>query len=69
MEKQEFSLGEYLAGGIERIVKRAVRATLTDPRESAFMARFALSSVKRPANVLRRRKAVPSPPVTVSANI
>ena len=44
MEKQEFSLGEYLAGGIERIVKRAVRATLTDPRESAFMARFALSS-------------------------
>ena len=44
MEKQEFSLGEYLAGGIERIVKRAVLATLTDPRESVFMARFALSS-------------------------
>ena len=44
MEKQEFNLGEYLAGGIERIVKRAVRATLTDPRESAFMARFALST-------------------------
>ena len=44
MEKQEFSLGEYLAGGIEKIIKRAVRATLTDPRESAFMTRFALSS-------------------------
>lgn len=53
MEKQEFNLGEYLAGGIERIVKRAILATLTDPRESAFMARFALASreaVKKRAN-------------------
>ena len=44
MENEEFNLGEYLTGGVERIVKGAVRATLTDPRESAFMARFALSS-------------------------
>ena len=44
MEDKEFNLGEYLTGGVERIVKGAVRATLTDPRESAFMARFAMSS-------------------------
>ena len=44
MEEKEFNLGEYLTSGVEKIVKGAVRATLSDPRESAFMARFALSS-------------------------
>ena len=44
MENKEFNLVEYMTGGVERIVKEAVRATLTNPRESAFMARFALSS-------------------------
>ena len=44
MENKEFDLGAYLMAGVEKIVKGAVKATLTDPRESAFMARFALSS-------------------------
>ena len=44
MQNQEFQLGAYLTNGVEKIVKGAVRATLTDPKESAFMARFALSS-------------------------
>lgn len=44
MENQEFQLGAYLTNGVEKIVKGAIRATLTDPKESAFMARFALSS-------------------------
>ena len=44
MENKEFNLVEYMTSGVERIVKGAVKATLTDPRESAFMARFALSS-------------------------
>lgn len=44
MENQEFQLGTYLTNGVEKIVKGAIRATLTDPKESAFMARFALSS-------------------------
>lgn len=44
MENQEFQLGTYLTHGVENIVKGAIRATLTDPRESAFLARFALSS-------------------------
>ena len=44
MEKKEFDLGAYLTNGVEEIVKGAVRATFTDPKESAFMARFALAS-------------------------
>lgn len=57
MEEQEFQLGTYLTNGVEKIVKGAVRATLTDPKESAFMARFALSS--REAS-RRRAKAAES---------
>lgn len=44
MEKNDFQLGAYLTNGVEKIVKGAIRATLTDPRESAFMAKFALAS-------------------------
>ena len=44
MENKDFDLGAYLTDGVEQIVKGAVKATLSDPRESAFMARFALSS-------------------------
>ena len=44
MEHKEFDLGAYLTGGVEKIVKGAIKATLTDPRESAFMTKFALSS-------------------------
>ena len=43
---QPFDLQEYLSAGVEKIVKEAVRATLRNPRESAFMARFAIASVK-----------------------
>ncbi len=44
MAENEFNLGEYLTGGVEKIVKGAVRATLKDPKESVFMARYALAS-------------------------
>ncbi len=44
METHDFDLGRYLSGGVANIVKRALRATLSDPKESAFMARFALAS-------------------------
>ncbi len=40
----DFDLGAYLSEGVENIVKSALRATLSEPRESAFFARFALSS-------------------------
>ena len=45
-ENSTFDLQQYLTEGVEVIVRDALRATLRDPRESAFMARFAKASVK-----------------------
>ncbi len=39
-----FDLQAYLTGGVEKIVAGAIRATLRNPRESAFMLRFAAAS-------------------------
>ena len=50
--EQEFDLERYLSGGVENIVKGALRATLKDPRESLFIARYALAS--KEATKLRR---------------
>ncbi|MBR1560664.1 MAG: radical SAM protein [Clostridia bacterium] len=47
-----FDLQTYLTNGAEQIVKDAVRATLRNPRESAFMAKYALASA---AGARRRR--------------
>lgn len=40
----DFNLEKYLTGGVEKIVKGAVKATLSNPQESIFMAKYALSS-------------------------
>lgn len=42
----KFDIQAYLARGVENIVSGALRATLRDPRESAFMVRFAAASRK-----------------------
>lgn len=44
MEYNDFQLGTYLTNGVEKIVKGAIRATITDPKESAFMVSFARAS-------------------------
>lgn len=41
---ENFDLQEYLTGGVERIVSESIKATLRDPRESAFMLKFAAAS-------------------------
>ena len=41
---QNFDLQAYLTGGVERVVADAIKATLKNPRESAFMLRFAAAS-------------------------
>lgn len=41
---QEFDLQAYLTDGVERIVTNAVKATWKNPKESAFMLRFAAAS-------------------------
>ncbi len=51
MEKA-FDIHEYMAKGVERVVTDALRATLKNPKESAFMAKFAIAS--RAASKRRR---------------
>ncbi len=41
---KEFDIQEYMTRGVERVVSDAIRATLKNPKESAYMAKFALSS-------------------------
>ena len=41
---EKFDLQAYLSEGIENFMKDVVRATLKNPRESAFMVRFAAAS-------------------------
>ena len=48
-----FDLQEYLTKGVEGIIADAVKATLKNPRESAFMLKFAAASQ---AASRRRRK-------------
>ena len=43
---EQFDIQQYLADGVEQVVKDALKATLKDPRESAFLAKFALASAK-----------------------
>ena len=53
MQEKPFDIQEYMTKGVERVVAEAVRATLKNPRESLFMARFAAAT--RAAGKKRRR--------------
>ena len=50
---EKFDLQEHIARGVERIVGDAIKATAKDPRQSAFMLRFAAAS-RRATNIRRR---------------
>jgi len=50
---EKFDLQEYLTEGVEGIVSEAIKATLKNPKESAFMLRFAAAS--RTASKKRRK--------------
>ena len=52
--REDFDLQSYLTEGVERIVSEAVRATLRNPKESAFMLKFSAASH---AASKKRRKA------------
>ncbi len=43
---EEFDIQKYMTKGVERIVKDALRSTLKNPRESAFMMKFAAAAKK-----------------------
>ena len=40
---ERFDLQKYLTGGVELVLKDALKATLKDPKESAFLVKFAAS--------------------------
>ncbi len=42
--KSEFNLEDYLGNGIENIVKKVIKSSLKNPKESAFVLKYALSS-------------------------
>lgn len=50
---ETFDIQQYLTEGVEQVVKDALKAALKDPRESAFLAKFALAS----AAATKRRQA------------
>ena len=52
---EKINLEEHIARGVEKIVSDTLKATLKDPRESAFMLRFA--SASRRATKIRERLA------------
>ena len=43
---KEFDIQEYMTGGVERVVADSIKATLKNPKESAFMLKFAAASKK-----------------------
>ena len=45
MEK-EFDIASYMTAGVERVVADSIKATLKNPKESAFMLKFAAASKK-----------------------
>ncbi len=51
---EEFNIERYLSGGVEKIVKNALKASLSNPRESIFMGKYAVASKKATA---KRRAA------------
>ena len=42
--KESFDIQAYMTRGVERVVSDAIKATLKDPKESIFMAKFAAAS-------------------------
>ena len=50
---ESFDIQKYMTDGVEKVVSEAIKATLKNPRESAFMLRFAAAS--RAASKKRRK--------------
>lgn len=58
---EKFDIQKYLAEGVEQVVKDALRAMLKDPKESMFLAKFAVASKKASAKREEEEKAEPCP--------
>lgn len=51
--KKAFDIQAYMTRGVERVVSDTLKATLKDPRASAYMIKFAAAS--RAASKKRRK--------------
>ena len=59
---KDFDIQKYMTRGVERIVADAIKATVKNPRESAYMLRFAAASKeasKKRAGLEKKGKHVP----------
>ena len=54
---ENFNLQEYITTGVERFVANTLKATLKNPRETAFMLKFATASKKASAYRKKREAA------------
>ena len=54
IKMENFDIQAYMTRGVEKVVSDAVKATLKNPKESIYMAKFALASKKASQ---KRRKA------------
>lgn len=53
---KEFDIQQYMTKGVERVVNDALKATLKNPKESAFMVKFAAASAKASKKRARAEK-------------
>lgn len=59
----DFNITEYISNGVENIVKRAIKSTLSNPAESIFMAGFASaakSAAKKRAKAEKSGEHIPA---------
>ena len=54
---EAFDIQKYMTQGVERVVADALKATLSDPAESAFMLKFAAASKKASVKRAKAEKA------------
>ena len=54
----DFSLSEYMSTGIEDIVKGVVKASFKNPKETAFVLKYALASKEAKNKRDKDRKSV-----------
>ena len=66
---EAFDIQAYMTAGVENIVKGALRATLQNPRESAFMLKFSAASKRASGKRAREEKQGMHVPAFLIASI
>lgn len=66
---KEFDIQKYMTRGVERVVADSIKATLKNPRESAYMVRFAAASKEASKKRARLEKAGEHVPPFLIASI